>query len=187
MAYLHWGIYHWRPRVVAFRNDFCRACDLPRVAFRVRTFAALHVFWVPLLPLGFWRRWCCSRCGASPHRLLRTRPGFKIAGALCLVLLSLAAWLVPGERESPALVWGMRVGWPALLALTLVSIVRHRPEAGLGDLLLAVTPFEGTRCPACDGELLTAPELHCGACAARHEPLRAAAGAFPPVRRGRLR
>ena len=173
MAFIHYGLYHWAARAVAFRSDFCRRCDRPRVTIRLRTFDVLHVFWVPLLPLGFWRRWRCPHCGEDPHRLLRTRRGFKIAGAVCLLLLSLGAWLGPGQGEPPALVWGMRLGWPALLGLTLVSLARHRPEPGLTDLLLVVRPFEGRLCPLCGGELLTAPELHCGACGARHEPLRA--------------
>jgi hypothetical protein len=177
MAFLIHGVYHWAPRAVAFRNDFCRRCDRPRVSLRIRTFDVLHVFWVPVLPLGFWRRWQCAECGTAPHELLRTRRGFKIAGALCLLLFTVSVWVIPpGTDLDAAVVWGMRIGWPLLLLLTLRSIVRHRPEAALADLLMVVPPFDGRRCPVCGGDLLTAPELHCGACGARHESLRPSLG-----------
>jgi hypothetical protein len=52
------GFYRFKPKRVAFRNDFCLACAKAVRAFQVRTFDVLHVFWIPLLPV--WHR---PKCG----------------------------------------------------------------------------------------------------------------------------
>ena len=51
MILIH-GVYHWRPTPVAFRNDYCIPCRAERTSIQVRTIDVLHLFWVPLLPLG---------------------------------------------------------------------------------------------------------------------------------------
>jgi hypothetical protein len=168
------GTYHWLAKVVAFRNDFCRHCDHPRLAIRVRTLDVLHLFFLPLLPLGFWRRWRCAVCGLDPHALVRTRRGFKIAGASILAMFGVIAWTVLAEvEEDRAVLWAMRIGAPILLALTIRSIARHRAEPALDALLLGIAPFAGHVCPLCGGSLLSAPGLHCAQCAAESQPLAA--------------
>ena len=59
MVIIH-GVYHWSPKQVEFRNDYCLSCSAQRRAIRVRTFDVAHLFWIPILPLGFWKRW--KRC-----------------------------------------------------------------------------------------------------------------------------
>ena len=39
-----------------------------------RTFDVLHVFFIPFLPLGFWKRWLCAMCGAESARAARDGP-----------------------------------------------------------------------------------------------------------------
>ena len=51
------GLYHFRPTRVAFRNDFCMSCHLPRRSVQIRTFDVWHLFRIPILPLGFPRRY----------------------------------------------------------------------------------------------------------------------------------
>jgi hypothetical protein len=170
------GVYHWRPRRIAFRNDYCRHCAAPRLAVQVRTFDVLHLFWLPLLPLGLWRRWRCSICGLDPHARTRTRRGFKVAGAVILALISVAAWVAPSETEpDQAVLWGMRLVTPLLLGLAIRSILGHRPEPALEGLLAGVVPFEGHACPLCGGELLSLPRLHCVRCGAERANARESA------------
>jgi len=47
------GIYRFRPKHVAFPNDYCLSCSQPRRSVQIRTFDTLHIFWIPILPLGF--------------------------------------------------------------------------------------------------------------------------------------
>jgi hypothetical protein len=67
------------PRRVAFRNDYCMACNAPRRAVQIRTLDVIHLYFIPLLPLGLWKRWCCCTCGMNPHQLHLTRRLIKTA------------------------------------------------------------------------------------------------------------
>ena len=66
------GRYRFFPKPVAFRNDFCLRCDEQTIALSERTFDVLHFFWIPILPVGLWRRWFCSQCGYKPSHPPRT-------------------------------------------------------------------------------------------------------------------
>ncbi|HEX2645352.1 MAG TPA: hypothetical protein VHU81_20305 [Thermoanaerobaculia bacterium] len=170
MIVIH-GIYNWRPRQVAFRNDFCRTCAGPRLAVQLRTFDVLHLYWIPLIPLGFWKRWHCALCGRDPHSATRTRRGFKVAGAIVLGLMAFALWALPVEPPDEAWIWGMRIGLSlAALAATIASL-KHTPEPQLQEALDRVRPFEGWICPLCGGELSNIPGWHCPACGVEHKPL----------------
>ena len=172
MIVIH-GTYHWRPRRIAFRNDYCRACKAQTVSVLIRTLDVLHIFWIPVLPLGFWSRWFCKRCGGRPHHNVATRRGFKIAGAVILVLMILGAWMPmpPDADDIVEILWILRFGCPVALAFTLRSIFRHKPEQSFQERLAAVPPFEGWSCPVCGGQLYGAPAHVCLACGAQHRPL----------------
>lgn len=172
MLIIH-GIYHWKPRRIAFRRDYCRSCEAERLSTLVRTFDVLHVFWIPVLPIGVWSRWFCTHCGERPHAATRTRRGFKIAGILAMALMTLASWAVPVDvpKEDAWLVWVMRIGFPLALVGLAVSAFRQPPEPRLKMHLAAVRPFEGWSCPLCGGHLLNIPEWHCVSCGAEHRPL----------------
>jgi hypothetical protein len=74
------GRYRFAQRVLAFRRDFCLSCDSERVAYLVRSFDALHLYWVPLVPLGFLKRWTCATCKNPPHRRVKTSKPMKVFG-----------------------------------------------------------------------------------------------------------
>lgn len=166
------GWYHWRPRRLAFRNDYCRACEADSISVLVRTLDVLHVFWIPLLPIGSWSRWYCLRCGARPHHVTRTRRGFKIAGAFILLLFVAVSWLVPVEPEADAAtMWIMRLLLPVALFFTILSIIRHVPEPDLEQRLAAVPAFSARECPLCRGPVIVGDPTRCSSCGAKHLPL----------------
>lgn len=167
------GIYHWRPRRTAFRNDYCRACGAQTVSALVRTWDVLHLYWIPLLPIGVWSRWHCTRCAGRPHAATKVRLGFKIAGALLLALMTWSIWVtVPQSQEASQVFWVVRIGLLIPLAFAIYAIFKHRPEPKLDEQLATVPPFEGRTCPLCGGELLSTPELVCAKCGAQHRPLK---------------
>jgi len=167
------GTYHWKPKRIAFRNDYCRKCEAERLSVLVRTIDVLHVFWIPILPLGVWSRWFCRTCGGRPHEVTRTRRGFKIAGAVILALMSAVTWVpMPDAKDDMAMIWALRIGLPLATALAIRSAVRHRPEPDFKRRLAEVRPFEGWQCPLCGGQLMNLPKWHCLNCGAEHRPLR---------------
>src|SRR4029079_9584291 len=98
MILIH-GLYRWSPKRVAFRNDFCLKCAQPRRAVQIRTLNAVHLFWIPILPLGLWKRWLCTVCGSNPHEYPGTRRPFKWIGLILLTVLGLVSWLEPIQSD----------------------------------------------------------------------------------------
>ena len=177
MIILH-GVYHVARTRLAYRNDYCVTCAAPRMALCERTLDLLHVFWIPVLPLGLWKRWHCSRCGSDPHARVTTRPLMKWLGIGCLVLISATFWLVPGgevSREDVAFLWGMRLGAPIVTVVALWATVRGRREASLAELLRGVEPNHDTSCPFCGCDLIPdQPNWRCPRCAVERAVLPAA-------------
>jgi hypothetical protein len=168
-----YGAYHWLPKRTGFRRDYCRRCAAERTAVLIRTLDVVHVFWIPLLPVGMWGRWFCGDCGHRPHASPRTRKGFKIVGAVILLLMTLLFWLAPlpaEDVEAPVL-WTLRLGLPLALLGTLWSIRRHRIEPQFKRRLAQVRPHAGPDCLLCGGQLAVGTPTACASCGARHLPL----------------
>jgi hypothetical protein len=85
---IFYGFYRFRQKRVAFRNDYCRSCAEPRRSVQIRSFNAGHIFWIPILPLGYYKRRLSTACGRDPHVLRGRRPGFKWAGLIILMIFS---------------------------------------------------------------------------------------------------
>ena len=176
MVIIH-GVYRWQPVNVAFRHDYCRRCALGTLSVLVRTFNVLHLFWVPVLPLGWWKSWFCVRCGYKPHAVARTRRGFKIAAAVVLGLFTIAAWLTPkgsGSTLEILIISGVML---PLFALAVRWAIVHKPEPDFRANLALMPPYEAWDCPLCGAELVRlSSTAYCSSCKAEHRPLEPAGG-----------
>lgn len=161
------GTYHLSPKRVAFRNDFCLKCGVPRRAFQIRTFDLLHIFWVPLLPLGFWKRWRCGTCGSDPHANVRTRRSYKIAGIAILLLMGVGFWLAPMEKDLVEVTWAFRIGAPLLAVWAVWNVVKTPVEPSLARRLAEIPANEDAACPVCGFPLANTPNWHCSHCGLR--------------------
>lgn len=153
MLIIH-GIYRFRPKRVAFRNDWCLSCGAPCRSVQTRSFDAWHIFWLPLLPLGFRKRWHCTNCGRQPHIYPGTRRGFKWAGLVVLIVFSAAFWAMPLSPDILILGWVIRIGAPLGAILTLIHLLHTPKDPSLTEKLAAVVPASDTSCPFCDSPLL---------------------------------
>jgi hypothetical protein len=160
------GIYRFRPKRLAFRNDFCRTCQVPRRAEQWRTFDAWHIFWIPLIPLGFWKRWLCAGCGKQPHIATGTRRPFKWIGFAILILFSPLFWFMPPDPEFPvAVLWLLRIASPVGAVLLLAHLLRTAKDPTFKEQLAGVPPANDTVCPFCGTQLLMmASQTSCPRC-----------------------
>lgn len=170
-----YGVYFLARKVLAFRNDYCLSCAAPRLAYRQRTFDVAHVFWLPILPLGLWKRWRCSACGNNPHQQVRTSRGLKWVGIVLLALFALSAWT--GEfpdKDVGDLVgkWLMRLGLPVAVAFAVRSTLRAPQPERLKEKLRVVAPHREAFCPLCGGQLVRrASGWQCMKCGAERQDL----------------
>jgi hypothetical protein len=105
------GTYRLAPRLVAYRNDWCNHCDKPVLAQQWRSFYVGHVFWIPCLPLGFYKTWRCKVCTKNPRDRLRTSVGMIVAGLLAFALIFVIMLFAPYSGKEAAMFWGMRIAF----------------------------------------------------------------------------
>lgn len=159
------GAYHFWPKRVAFRDDYCLSCAGPRRSIAVRTLDVGHIFWIPILPVGFWKHWRCTVCGRDPHVNPKTRTSFKWAGLLCMVAVSVILWETP-DLENGVTAWVLRFAAAAATIWLLIYLVRSPKEASLRDRLAAIPPAADDICPFCATPLLcgSATRWSCPSC-----------------------
>ena len=164
MLVIH-GLYRFRPKRIAFRNDYCLSCAQPRRSVQIRTFDAWHIFYVPLLPLGFHKPWFCTACNNEPHVHPGTRRGFKWAGLAVLLIFAAASWAVPPEPEEVVFHWVFRFAAPLGAILTLIHLLRTSKDPSLREKLASIPPASDTVCPFCGATLmLISSQASCPSC-----------------------
>ena len=155
---IHIGLYRLWPKRVAFRNDYCLTCQQERRAIRLRTLDVVYVFFIPLLPIGLWKHWCCSSCGKDPHAHRGTGSSLKWAAVLVLIFVAVLFGLQAGV---PAIVRIVITGMAAVLVLYLF----HSPrETALRERLASVPIASDTSCPFCSTPLVGGTRWSCPAC-----------------------
>jgi hypothetical protein len=171
------GVYHWRPRVVAFRNDYCIRCGGVSVALRRRTVDVLHIFFLPVLPLGVWKRWHCVSCGSDPHARTRTYRSVKWAGTLLLAFLAVLGWMASTDRQphDQVFIWTLRIGAVVAFVAALRHTIKSPPDVDLAARLREVPPLAQSVCAVCGAGLaFIGGELRCSDCGATWSALEAA-------------
>lgn len=158
------GAYHWWPKTVGFRNDYCLTCNADRRAVRIRTFDVGHIFWIPILPVGFWKHWHCTACDCDPHASPRTSPVLKWAGLLILIGLGILSWTEPVTPDSMGVSWAFRIGAPVCAILLLVHLLNTPREPSLKARLAAIAPASDTLCPFCSTPLISGDRWSCPTC-----------------------
>ena len=163
--FIVYGVYHWKTKRVAFRNDYCLVCGEARRAVQVRTFDVGHIFWIPILPAGFWKRWVCTVCGRDPHVTTKTRRGFKWVGLFVLVLFAAVLWMAPVEPDAAAVSWSLRIAASVGAVLVLRHLLNTPKEPTLKEWLANLPPAADTVCPFCGAQLLIlASQCSCQVC-----------------------
>lgn len=164
------GIGSYKSQIVAYRNDFCIACDAPRRSHQIRSFKAYHLYYIPVIPLGVWREWQCSTCARDPHRY----PGTSKRAFWAVVLLSgffAMAGVIASfdQQDSAVIVWLLRLGLPAVFFILLWLALRNKPDRFLRKKLATVMPDEHDHCALCGNPLILENGWRCGRCGAQRE------------------
>jgi ribosomal protein S27AE len=173
MLLIH-GRYFWGRTLLAFRNDYCLTCKAPRLAYLHRTFDVFHIFWIPVLPLGFWKRWHCGTCGNNPHARVTTSVALKWVGVVLLALFAAVTWVPDVQRDipDPILRLALRLGMIAAVLIAAWLAARSRPPENLREKLRGIQANRDGTCPRC-GTALTvgSPWYRCGKCGLERQAL----------------
>jgi hypothetical protein len=163
MLLIH-GVYHFRPRMVAFRDDFCITCQSAGPAIQTKTIDVLHIYGIPILPLGVYGRWHCLRCGRSPDVAGTARQSIKILAAVTAALLAIPFWLTPIDPENAAILWSLRLGCVFAAIGTLWWIAAGSDDVERRRRLAELPPNYTPECPLCNVVMLPGERWHCPRC-----------------------
>ena len=162
--FIVYGIYRWSKKRVAFRNDYCLQCRSETMAEQIRAFEVGHIFWIPLLPAGFWKHWYCVVCHHDPHRFPGTHRSFKWIGIAMLLLFAVVFWSFPPEPNDVAITWVFRIGAPIAALLVFLNIRKTGPDVSLKEKLAHVFPAAQIVCPFCGTDLMVGNQTSCPKC-----------------------
>jgi hypothetical protein len=162
MAHIVTGAYFWGKRRVAFRNDYCTVCERLTLAEGIRSFVMGHIYWIPLLPLGFHRRWFCTLCHHETNERRPTSPlilWLALFTAILVVVVMGGAWFRGSEKGmGPPFAIGL-----VFLAACIFGLFRSRRDK-FSQARKGVVPLPHDACPLCKGLLLPKRIPHCYAC-----------------------
>jgi len=147
------GVYRFRSRVVAFRNDFCLTCNSRQRAVQVRTFNVLSLKMIPLIPVGFWKRWQCVSCSRNPGYNPRSRRRFALTLAVLAGAFAAIFWGLPVEPSQAQLWLFIRFVSPVVIVAGIIwAIVSERTPKD-AERLVNVPPAADITCPFCRASL----------------------------------
>ena len=163
VAILLVGVYWLGTKLRAYRADYCSRCNRSVVAVQYRFFNVLHLFFVPLVPLGFSHAWQCCACGKAPPPAPRSLAAFLVL-FVCLLVLIPAGLIVAVGFYALAISPGpVRPGaWPMLLAalaltigigFALTALQRHQLNRARALRRAKIVPLSGAHCLICEGNL----------------------------------
>ena len=161
------GTYRFRAARVAFRNDFCIQCQAERTAICVRTLDVVHVFWLPLLPVGVFKRWYCSTCGQRPELARTARRSIKVLALIVVSAMAALLWLAPirnKEDRVDAVIWGMRIGSGVGLIAIARWIAGGSDDVVRRERLAALQSSDALECPVCSVHLIPGSPWQCPSC-----------------------
>jgi hypothetical protein len=167
------GTYHWAPKLVSFRQDWCTVCDGERLVVGRRTIDFGHIFWIPLLPFGRWTRWRCGTCGEDPARSAETRRPLRIIAWMLIVFFLVGTVLSFGDFEIHGN--GAWFAWAlGVLGIAYMTWWAFKPfdRGTYKEKRARVAAFSGSVCPLCEGTMTASIEdSRCSRCDAVHRPV----------------
>jgi len=128
-----------------------------------RSIIFLHIYWIPILPIGTSVRWFCRQCGLEIDARRPSRPSILIGGVMFAVFMTLIGSTMLGNLETrPAGIVALALG--PVLAGALSVMIRQQCYRDYAAAVNAVVPLDGRQCPVCGDPLLAGTKPRCYSC-----------------------
>jgi len=160
------GTHLFGLRRYAYKYMMCSNCDMSRLFIQTRGFAWGHLFWIPLIPLGYHYSWHCASCAKENNKT----PISFVFKLIMLLALSVIFYILTLGQEitvpvDKSIIW-WQVGVGSLLLWSIYETFNHfkKKEKNKHKYMLPLPDKE--YCAICDGELETTEKgkLQCTDC-----------------------
>lgn len=130
-------------------HEYCTACQQGALTVGHRSFRVLHLFFIPLLPIGLVTDWQCTACGGDP-KLRRPFPSWiawagLLLGAVAFIGFSTVAWQEEDDPLTILLMLGIAAALAGFCAISLFGKKRRQHRANQES----VPPLPKDNCPLC--------------------------------------
>jgi hypothetical protein len=155
------GNYKIASKITAYRSDWCNHCEKAVVANQVRRFYLGHIFWIPLIPLGFHKTWICKECGENPRDRTQTSIGLLVIAAITFGIMGVFTLFAPYVGRDAGIGWIMRFIFIGA-TIGLIYWIKYR----IRDIPMTkdVPALNNDKCLMCSGPMKDIPNHHCLDC-----------------------
>lgn len=163
--FLIFGTHFFGLRNYAYKFMYCNHCKMPRLFIQTRAFAWGHIFWIPLIPLGYKYNWYCASC-AKDDNAVPTSFGSKLV--LLIALLTAFYFVTFGklvDSLGESTIW-WQIGVGILVMWSLYTVVYHFKTKEKNKYKYILPLEDKEFCAICDGELVISnkKQLQCKDC-----------------------
>lgn len=157
------GHYRWGTRRAACKHEYCTICQRERMVEGYRSFRVIHLFFVPVIPLGNFTDWRCSTCGKDPYSKRPMPPWISVPGFVLGACAFVGVAIAPWEDDDFQSRIIMLCIFGALAAFSGYSLFGKRRREYLA-LRRAVQPLPKDVCPLCGQPTLQRSKIRCELC-----------------------
>ena len=147
------GKHRWQPQILGYRNDYCLTCDRQQVCVLRKTNDFLHLYYVPVFPVGRSTHWHCLKCDSHSHERLKTGRGTKLVAAILASVFAAIFWVLPVDQADQFAFMCIAIGATIVGLLLWLSSLNHKPTATLPERLKDVPVLSPEFCLNCVAEL----------------------------------
>lgn len=163
MLYI-FGTYLFGLKRYAYKYMMCGNCDMPRLFIQTRGFAWGHLFWIPLVPMGYQYSWHCASC-AKENNKQPTSFGVKLILSVALVIAFILTFGKLSTTLGENAIW-WQLGTGVLLAWSLYETFNHFKKKEKNKYKYMLPLPDSEYCAICDGKLQSTKKgkLQCTDC-----------------------
>lgn len=148
----------------AYRAGYCTVCEAETVAEGRRSIVVMHVYFVPLFPVGLHTAWMCPHCVCDINTRRPTHPGYLQAAFMAtsaLAMIGAGMWITNhGLWERGAFMVALSVA----MSLMVLYLLRKNRYAEYRENVRRVEPLLGDVCPVCGDALQEGDPPRCLFC-----------------------
>jgi len=158
-----YGIKRLGRKKVGYGKDHCNACEREAVVEKWRWFTWFHLFFIPVIPLGFHHEWICTLCERDSNA--RYKSGIYIKIFLSLFIFGVTALLFqPGATDGIEYGWIMKLLSALMFLASVFWLIKHKKQTSKKAFRKSITPIGTSTCLSCNEPLTLNLKLLCVPC-----------------------
>lgn len=162
--YIFYGIKKVRKKKLGYGKDYCNACEQEAIVEKWQWFRWLHLFWIPLIPLGYQHNWVCTLCNKDANAQYKRGLFGKVVISLITLLIATFLIFIPEVTEPLAYGLLIRILSVPLFLVSVVWAYKHEKEQSKDEKRKNITPVDTGKCVYCKYPLAMSPTLSCISC-----------------------